>query len=36
MKASIAKWYHSKDVAFAIGVDELSIGGSKSYGPKAQ
>ncbi|HLC63401.1 MAG TPA: hypothetical protein VJJ21_03710 [Candidatus Nanoarchaeia archaeon] len=33
MKANISKWYHRKDVAFAIGVDELPIGGSHRYGP---
>jgi hypothetical protein len=29
----ITKWYHNKDVAFAIGVDELPIGGSFNDGP---
>ena len=34
IKAEITKWHHNKKVAFAIGVDELPIGGSFNYGPK--
>ncbi|HLC57317.1 MAG TPA: hypothetical protein VJH95_01975 [Candidatus Nanoarchaeia archaeon] len=34
MKARITTWYHNKDVAFAIGVDELPMGGSHHSGPK--
>lgn len=34
LTAEITKWYENKDVAFAIGVDELNIGGSFRNGPK--
>lgn len=33
ISAEITKWYQNKDVAFAIGVDELNIGGSFKDGP---
>ena len=36
MKAEITKWYQNKEVAFAIGVDELPIGGSYHSGPKKE
>ncbi|MFA5887088.1 MAG: hypothetical protein WC852_00030 [Candidatus Nanoarchaeia archaeon] len=34
VSAEITKWYQDKDVAFAIGVDELNTGGSFKDGPE--